>query len=155
MPYNPYFPNYYSNGTSYAGQGQHMPLQQPTMSQNVAQMSNSGITWVQGESAAKSFPVGAGQSVLLMDSEDSVMYIKSTDQSGMPLPLRIFDYTERTQIDTTTSKNAANDYVSRSEFDAFKENVSKMIGQNSGRGNNVSEDKSNAQSTVQSTSTPK
>ena len=33
---------------------------------------------------------------MLMDSENSTFYIKSTDASGMPLPLRVFDYTERT-----------------------------------------------------------
>ena len=30
-----------------------------------------------------------------MDSESSTFYLKSTDMSGMPQPLRIFDYTER------------------------------------------------------------
>lgn len=54
-----------------------------------------GIVWVQGEAGAKSYLVGAGNSVILMDSEDSTFYIKSTDASGMPLPLRVFDYTER------------------------------------------------------------
>lgn len=34
--------------------------------------------------------------MMLMDSESSTFYIKSTDASGMPQPLRIFDYTERT-----------------------------------------------------------
>ena len=31
-----------------------------------------------------------------MDSESNSFYIKSCDASGMPLPLRIFDYKERT-----------------------------------------------------------
>lgn len=52
--------------------------------------------WVQGEEGAKAYMVAAGNSVMLMDSESNVFYIKSSDQSGMPLPLRIFDYTERT-----------------------------------------------------------
>ena len=34
---------------------------------------------------------------MLMDSESNTFYIKSSDNSGMPMPLRIFDYTERTQ----------------------------------------------------------
>jgi hypothetical protein len=45
---------------------------------------------------AKAYPVTAGNSVLLMDSEESVFYIKTTDQSGMPQPLRVYDYKERT-----------------------------------------------------------
>lgn len=31
-----------------------------------------------------------------MDSESNSFFIKSADTSGMPLPLRIFDYQERT-----------------------------------------------------------
>lgn len=107
MPY--YYPNYQNNY------------------QNVQTQSNN-VVWVQGENSAKAYPVAPGNSVLLMDSEESVMYIKSTDQSGMPLPLRIFDYTER-----TTNKQVAdiaktnNEYVSRSEFDAFREDITKTI----------------------------
>ena len=52
--------------------------------------------WVQGEEGAKAYMVAPGSSVMLMDSENTVFYLKSSDQSGMPLPLRIFDYTERT-----------------------------------------------------------
>lgn len=74
----PYYPTYY-NG-----------YQQPA-----AAPQGSGIVWVQGETGAKSYLVGAGQSVLLMDAEGSTFYIKSTDASGMPMPLRVFDYTER------------------------------------------------------------
>ena len=85
MPaYNSFFPTNYQPYTY-----------QPYQTQQPPQQSNSGIVWVQGEAGAKSYLVGAGQSVLLMDSESSSFYIKSTDTSGMPLPLRIFDYTER------------------------------------------------------------
>jgi len=75
----------------------------------------SGILWVQGEAGAKSYLVGAGQSVLLMDSENQCFYIKSTDASGMPMPLRTFDYTERVQ----NSVLEHTDYVTREEFDRF------------------------------------
>lgn len=87
------------------------------------QQQNSGIIWVQGENAAKAYPVSAGQSMLLMDSEDSVMYIKSTDQSGMP-HLRVFEYKERTgnkEVPKTT------EYISREEFDKFKDEIKDEI----------------------------
>lgn len=76
MPYNSFFPSYYQ------------PVQMP-------QSQNSGIVWVQGVEGAKAYPVASGNSVLLMDSEESVFYVKSSDVSGMPLPLRVFDYVER------------------------------------------------------------
>ena len=99
----------------------YQPVSQPV------QNNNSSILWVQGESSAKSYPVAPNSSVLLMDSEDSVMYIKSTDQSGMPLPLRIFDYTERKPNGTTKVDAPASDFVSRQEFDAFREDITKTI----------------------------
>lgn len=82
---------------------------------------NSGIIWVQGENAAKAYPVSAGQSVILMDTEDNVMYIKSTDQSGMPLQLRAFEYKERIANGSKASKT--NEYISRDEFDQFREEI--------------------------------
>lgn len=117
MAYNYYFPqNYYPN----------MQMQN---SQPAVATSGSGITWVQGETAAKAYPVAAGQSVLLMDSEESAFYIKSTDQSGMPQPLRVFDYKERTTAKTepAVATSKSEDYISRKEFEDFKENITKTI----------------------------
>lgn len=129
MAYNSYFPQYYQNAMPQQMQ-QPMPMMQQTP-QQASTPSNNGITWVQGENAAKSFPVGAGQSVLLMDSEDSVMYIKSTDQSGMPQPLRIFDYTERKSPNGDVKQPELSlhpdKFVSREEFEEFREDVKRSI----------------------------
>lgn len=76
----------------------YYPTYQPQMYQNQYMpqtQQNSGLIWVQGIEAAKSYPVSAGQSILLMDSESNAFFIKTADASGMPLPLRVFDYTER------------------------------------------------------------
>ena len=116
---NNYFNSYYQ--PQYPVQQTVQPTQQ-----------NNGITWVQGENSAKSYPVAPGQSILLMDSEDSVFYIKSTDQSGMPSPLRIFDYTERKNnaaINNNIATQNEVDYISRSEFDAFKSEIQSVIKQ--------------------------
>ena len=87
--------------------------------QTQPQQAQSNINWVQGESGAKSFAVAPGQSVLLMDSESNVFYIKSSDASGMPLPLRTFEYTERAvKQDKPTA-----DYITREEFEKRIEEV--------------------------------
>lgn len=126
MAYNNYFPQSYY--PQYYG-NQQMPPQAPQMPSNVPQNSMNGITWVLGENAAKSFPVGAGQTVVLMDREEPVMYMKSVDQSGMPLPLRIFDITERTATHTESvvAKSETPDYVSRSEFENFRDDIRRTI----------------------------
>lgn len=86
--------------------------------------SSNGINWVSGESGAKSWIVGRGESVLLMDSESQCFYIKSADASGMPLPLRVFDYTERTQNAPQSSQSVLNqsgdNFITRNEFDDLK-----------------------------------
>lgn len=129
MAYNNYFPQFYPtpNPMPYMAPQQQMPTQGPQMAANPPQNQNGGITWVQGEAAAKAYPVANGQSVLLMDSEESVMYIKSTDASGMPLPLRIFDYSERKQNKAAPGGTKEPDFVSRSEFDAFKSEITESI----------------------------
>ena len=59
-----------------------------------------------------------------MDSENNTFYIKSSDTSGMPQPLRIFDYTERTaagKSSTQKEESTALDlsaYVTREELEA-------------------------------------
>ena len=92
--------------------------------QNVTQVQsqqsqiNSGIIWVQGEFGAKSYLIsGPNQSVLLMDSENDVFYIKSSDSSGMPMPLRIFDYKERPQQTKQANAQVNSDYITRKEFE--------------------------------------
>ena len=96
MAYNSYFPatyqQYYPTQPNVFPTYQNVAPKQPTQNQ----APDTGIIWVSGIEGAKSYLVGAGRSVLLMDSESSVFYLKSTDMSGMPQPLRIFDYTERT-----------------------------------------------------------
>ena len=118
MPYpqNPYM-NYQ---TGY--QPQALPIMQSQASYPAP--SSNGINWVSGESGAKSWIVGRGESVLLMDSENQCFYLKSADASGMPLPLRVFDYTERTQNAPQVSQTAFNqsndNFITRTEFDDLK-----------------------------------
>lgn len=111
------FPNYFP--ASYNSMGNYNPYQvgQYQQLQNTQQAQTGGLQWVQGEAGAKAFPMGAAQSALLMDSENNVFYIKSTDNSGMPLPLRTFDYRERTgQNAPKTAQNAPQAAIDTSLF---------------------------------------
>lgn len=93
------------------------------------QAQQNAPIWVQGEAGAKSFLVAPGQSLILMDSEAEVFYIKSTDASGVPLPLRIFDYKERAasaQRPVQAAQNPAMEYVTRAEFDALTAKIAEI-----------------------------
>ena len=71
------------------------------------QTQAGAISWVQGEAGARSVPVQPGQKALLMDSETNVFYVKSCDASGMPLPLRIFEYKEVGKVATSAEDASA------------------------------------------------
>jgi nitrous oxide reductase accessory protein NosL len=89
-----------------------------------AQQTNNGLVWVQGEAGAKSYLVAPGCTVMLMDSEGERFYLKSADASGMPLPLRVFEYKERTETAQQTAGGSVaafddldNKFVTRDEFE--------------------------------------
>lgn len=102
---------------------QQMPAPQVPQPTPSPQTPQGGLLWVQGEAGAKSFCVAPGQNVMLMDSEAQRFYIKSADASGMPLPLRIFDYKEVTGVPVSTP-TAEQRFVTREEFE---ERLSKLM----------------------------
>jgi hypothetical protein len=97
--------NYYNPYTSYYPSQQSSALQQPRTNE---------FAWVQGEAGAKAFIVPPGMTCWLMDSESPTFYMKTTDVNGMPQPLRIFDFKERTE-----SIKQEQPYVTREEMKAY------------------------------------
>jgi len=112
--YNNYFPQTYAN-TMY-GYGAGAAPAQTTTTPIVTQGQLGAINWVQGEAGARSVPVPAGQKALLMDSETNVFYIKSSDASGMPLPLRTFEYKEVGIEPNNSNARPQSEYVTHEEL---------------------------------------
>lgn len=134
MPY-PYYqpisyqPNYYAAQATYGN-----PAQVAAQAAQAAPQpqNNNGLIWVQGETGARAYIVAPGATVLLMDSEAERFYIKSADASGMPLPLRVFTYSE-TREKAPQATNA--ETVTRAEFDALRAEVARLAapaGENGG-----------------------
>ena len=127
------YPQQYTQYPQYPVQGMQSAPNQQAMTNAVPQqgnqlqgVQNNGIIWVQGRAGANAFLVAPNASVMLMDSDEKVFYIKSADASGMPQPLRIFDYTERVGNSvanpiTPVSQNNQNFnpdmYITREEFE--------------------------------------
>lgn len=99
QPYTPVFPNYQRPGT-------------PTYTQ-LPQNTQNTFQWVQGRAAAEAYLVAPGNSVILMDSNEPVIYYKSADANGRYLPMKTYDLVERVatvepvhtqqpQLDTTS-----------------------------------------------------
>ena len=95
-----------------------MPYQTPAQTQN-------GLLWVQGEQAAKSYLVAPGNTVVLWDSENPYIYIKTADVSGMP-STKILEYKEHTEpagksIEHTCS--CGEKFVDKDDFKALSDKV--------------------------------
>ena len=57
------------------------PMQQ-TQTQNT-------FAWIQNEEAAKAYPVAPGNTIILIESDRPIMYMKSADLSGRPQPIQV------------------------------------------------------------------
>ncbi len=106
-----------------AQQYQGLQMQQPPQ-------TNQGLLWVQGEAGAKSYLVAPNTTVLLMDSEGSRFYLKSTDNAGMP-SLRVFEYSEVSQNVPQASQSAQTNlddkYVTREEYSRLQDQYADIM----------------------------
>ena len=127
--YAPFYRPTYYDPVQQNQMGQYNPQYQQPMgqfqNQEPVRQNNGGFVWIQGgEAGAKSYLVAPGETVMLMDSENPVFFLKSADSSGMPMPLRVFEYKERTETPskaTSASVMAQNvnldNFVTREEFE--------------------------------------
>lgn len=130
--YAPFYqPTYYNPNPARQDVPQYNQQYQPVAQTVQAPQNNNGLIWVNGEVGAKSYLVAPGNTVMLMDAENSTFYLKSADASGMPMPLRIFDYKERQNATTSDFKAPTIDfpeldskYITREEFERRMASVS-------------------------------
>lgn len=90
--------------------------------------SQMSVDWIQGGiNSAKAYPKPApGCGIILMDSDEDKFYIKKTDASGFPMPLRAFTYREEVQqAESQMSRQAAmpdmSQYVTKDDFEKMLE----------------------------------
>ena len=105
-PGNNFF-NPYGAGTTYPSNAQ---------STNAVD-STSNLIRVTGIDGAKAYQMPPNSTVALFDSNEDVMYIKSTDGAGFPT-IRTFGFAPIEQ-----PANQGNDFISRAEFEQFKQEV--------------------------------
>ena len=121
--------NQYNNGYQMPYPPQYTPYNitttaNPSYQVNNYQSNNGGMVWVQGESGAKSYIVPNGQTMVLWDSEDQVIYIKSVDQQGKP-QMTILEYHERDVSNKKDEKPV--EYVTLEQFDKINSKNTEAI----------------------------
>ena len=108
QPYTPMFPGYPQVNQNYF---------RPVQNQN----PNNTFYWVQGRAAAEAFLVAPGNSVILMDSNEPVLYYKSADASGRYLPMETYDLVKRTAavepVHTQQPQIDTSSFVKRDELE--------------------------------------
>lgn len=98
----------------------------PAVSQVPQQNNNSVmVVFVEGEAGARSYPVAAGNTVMLMDFNSNKFWLKATDTNGMPQQLRTFEFKE--QVTPQQNQNGTQQIVTREEFNSLSEKLDKLI----------------------------
>lgn len=130
----------YRNGNGFSGWGvpqgyatppQQLPIMQgnqqfgqfpnggPQVDNAVAQKPSLQVPWVNGEVGAQAYLVAPNSAVILMDSDNPVFYIKTSDISGKAT-IQAFRYEEIKQDSPAPISAQKMDYVTKEEFEAFK-----------------------------------
>lgn len=99
------------------------------------QQQNNPMIWIQGIEAAKAYQTAPNSTVVLFDSEEQVIYIKSADMQGRP-SMRILDYTIRSDAPKTAQNALAGNNVDiptrddikalQGQIDALKQQIGAM-----------------------------
>ena len=108
------FQNPYSN---LLAQNQYYP--QMNNQQIFPQEQTQNLIRVNDIDGAKTYQMPANSTVALFDSNEDIMYIKTTDGAGFP-SIRTFNFVEITQNEKS---NVSQDYISRQEFEEFKKEL--------------------------------
>ena len=83
------------------------------------QEQTQSLIRVNGIDGAKAYQMPANSTVALFDSNEDVMYVKSTDGAGFP-SIRTFEFTEKLNVE---GKSPDVEYISREEFEEFKKEL--------------------------------
>lgn len=75
------------------------------------------FAWVQGEASAQAFQVAPNSTVILMDTEKPVLYMKSADSTGRPgQMIKQYLVTEEQYLKLQNNNDEAG-YVSKEDFE--------------------------------------
>lgn len=114
-PYDPYSP--YQQRPGFGFGNQYPQPQQP--------QSNT-YAFVNGIEGAKSYPMGPNQTVMLMDSENPIAYMKQSNGMGQAT-LKYFRLVETSEAELRGASKSSSEYVSKADFEALRKRVDEML----------------------------
>ena len=146
MPYNTNMSNAYGqmfNG-SYGQQMYPQSMQLQPQGFQATPVIKGEIEWVDGEVGAKAYQVPAGitKPIALWDTNDTVIYLKSVNQYGIPNPIQRIHYRMEEMVPKYMGQDQAklesgesrqeekpnmSEYIRREELDSMKEELMSAI----------------------------
>jgi hypothetical protein len=98
--------------------GQQAGMGFPQQISGIPQAEEQGLKWVDGEAAAKAYQLPAGlppnKPIALWDTNDTIIYLKSVNQMGMPNPLQRVHYQLEERIPKHSGAAGREDYTEQS-----------------------------------------
>ena len=123
---NPYQPNY----TGYA------PYALPAATSfTPARPNTQGITWVNGEEAARTYPIPYNSTAMLMDSENPVLYVKTIDSMGRIVDFEVYDLINRSPKKETIANFKPDDFVKKNDLEKMMSDINKRFDELAARRN--------------------
>lgn len=123
-PYQAYGMGNQNYQQNYGQQVQAQPMMQPT-----PQPQANSYYYVNGSIGAKSFQMQPNQTVLLMDSDSPMCYMKQSNGMGQS-KLRYFKLVEVNENDLNTTKESKNtdmtEYVLKADFDILTKRLDEL-----------------------------
>ena len=116
-------------GNPYLPQLQTMQAQLAQLQGNTPQAQSQAISQgyqiqtVKGIAGARAFVIPPSSSVVLMDTDSSVFYVKTTDANGLET-VKAYEFTEK---ETDTQEFDAGKFVLKSDFDKLSEKVDEFM----------------------------
>ena len=89
------------------------------------------MIWVKGVLQAETYPIQPNSTVVLWDSEQDTVYIKTTDALGKP-SIKCLDYTIREntpKVEENKPQQTKEDYVTKADLIEFMNQVTAQINQ--------------------------
>ena len=82
--------------------------------------NNMAFAFVNGIDSARTYQIPYGGSVLLMDTEKPMFYVKSTNQTGQ-VSLKSYEFKE------VQTKEPTSDFVTKEQFDSLNEKLDRLL----------------------------
>lgn len=130
--YNPYLqqPGY---PISYNGSNVYQPQPaQPGYSYTPTPPMTSNVIPVDGEIGAKAYniPNGSTGPIALWDTNDNVIYMRTFNAAGMPMPLKKLRYTEEEPVIALPAQSGTpvdtSQFVTKSDFEQLRNEIRQM-----------------------------